>query len=871
MSEINTSVSSLFFISMKYIFSILAILFLFSTAFGQSKKRGKVKRKYRNTETVSKKLQPVYLRGEIYDVDKNPVAGARITIDGTKKVVHTNSFGEFFIKNLQTGKARIRVVFAGYKIKTTDIILRAGKNYKKIMLAEERFHFEPEMVTAQKREQQITDVPLAISSVTAETIGQLNITELNQLGEFVPGLLVSGNLNSPGYTIRGITNDVTGMNYQSRVAVLTNNVPVNQVVPAQIELFDIERVEVLKGPQNTLFGRDAEAGAIHFISKKPENSLNGYVSAGVGNFAQKEVRAAVNIPVIEDILFVRAAGIYFARDGFVSNTFGGALNGKNTQAGRLSIRLLPAYNHTFDLVMNYQKNDAPGIALMSKIFPNTNGVTGIFSGTASLEEGENLSAGKEFLDGTLHYNYYISELNYLSSVSLYQKGNYALRYDGDGSAAAAIDISESGNLEQLFQEIKLNFSRNSKINGSLGSSYRRVKTEQSQLFSSNEQHTFHLFANPLNLVLPDGQPFSVATVPNTPEFGVAAGMPLPIDHREERQILATNQSIELFFDGTVQLSRKFSFSGGARGMFDINKLTEKALFVDGQESTLGLLTENSPNLIFKPSAGRDINKNTISVTGHAGLQFKINDETNIFVNYSRGQRPNVLQFNAAGKEEVVDAETLNNYEGGLKSSFLSRIFIGATGFYQQYRNFQTGEWAVVSDLKKFEYKVNNAGKATMYGIESDIKVAVVKQLDVFANYTWLVAAFDSVNTNGATQKYAGNSLRLSPGHSFTFGFNARANIADNLKLFISPSYSYKSDFYFDDANTPDMKQPGYGLLDINGGLELSDPNVILSVFGTNLLNEQFVLDTGNSSEMFGIATFVPGAPRMFGAKLTWIF
>ncbi|MCF6358877.1 MAG: TonB-dependent receptor, partial [Draconibacterium sp.] len=701
---------------MRQILAIVIVLLVVTPVFGQSKKRGKVKRKYRNVETVSKKLQPVFLRGEIYDSEKNPLIGASVTIDGTRKGVHTNSFGEFLIENLQTGKARIRISYIGYKIKTTDLILRPGENFKKIMLAEENFHIEPVTVSSQKREQQILDVPSAITVVGATSIEQNNITELVQMSEFVPGLYIrEQGTNRPGFVIRGLTSDEVSPSAQPRISTYYNNVPINRASLSVVELFDMERIEVLKGPQNSLFGRSAQAGAVHFISKMPGNKTEGFITAGMGNYAHKEFRAAVNIPVIEDMLFIRAAGIYNARDGYVKNTFGGTLNGKKTIAGRFSARFIPAYNHKIDLVLNYQKDDTPGIAFMSKMFPNTNGVTDIFSGTASLEQGENLATGKDFFDATINYKYYIDEHTYWSSISSYRNGNSSARWDGDGTASAAIDMAEHAAAKQFYQEIRLNFSRNSRLNGSMGGSYWWEKANQTYWFSPNEQNTFHLFFDPTYLVTPDGQPISVPALPNIPQLGPLAGMPLPTDHQEENISMATNQATEIFIDGTYQLTKKIFVTGGIRGVYDIYKLSNNAEFTGGDPSTLGMLTGNYPNLFFKPSDTQEISKNTFSFTGRVGLKYKINDQANVFTNYSRGRRPNVLQFTSTGEKEILDAEILNNYDAGFKTSFLSKVFIDAVGFYQQYKDFQTSAWVADPESGEFNYKVKDGGKATSWG------------------------------------------------------------------------------------------------------------------------------------------------------------
>ena len=506
---------------MKQILSLSLILLISFGVFGQSKKSGKVKRKYRDVEQIATQQPQVFLRGSVYDNDENPVAGANVTIDGTVKGVNTNEFGEFLIENLITGKARIRVSFVGFATKTTDLEMRVGENYKDIMLTKENIHLEPVTVNAQKREQQILDVPAAISAVSANTIERSNITELGPLSDFVPGLYIrEQGANRPSFVIRGLSSEEVSASAQPRVSVYSNNVPVNRASGASVELFDMERVEVLKGPQNTLFGRGAQTGAVHFISKMPVNTTEGNITAGYGNYNQKEFRAAVNVPLIEDKLFVRAAGIYNARDGYVENTFGGTLNGKNTMAGRFSARFLPAWNHKIDLVLNYQKDETPGIAFMSKQFPNTNGVTDVFSGTASLEQGENLGTGKDFFDATLNYKYFINENTSWSSVTSYRNGNSNARWDGDGTASASIDMAETSGAKQFYQEIRGNFSQNSRLIGSLGASYWWEKADQTYWFSPNEQHFASLFLmQPPMPVYPNGQPVVIPALPNIPQMG----------------------------------------------------------------------------------------------------------------------------------------------------------------------------------------------------------------------------------------------------------------------------------------------------------------------------------------------------------------
>lgn len=857
---------------MKSLVSIILLVILITPSWAQSKKRDKVKRKFRSVEAVSTTLPSVIIRGAVYDEDYRPLPGASVSIDGTAKGVNTNEDGEFLLQDLVTGTARVRVSFIGYKTHTADIILRAGQNEKNVMLLQDEIHLEPILVNAQKREQQILDVPAAISSVTNNTLRQSNITNLSTLSEFIPGLYIrEQGANRPTFSIRGLTSDEVSPTAQPRVSVYFNNVPVNRASAASLELYDMQRVEVLKGPQNTLFGRGAQAGAVHYVSQLPTSIFEGTLSAGYGEYGQKELRGAVNVPLIENKLAIRAAGIYSVTDGFVTNTFGGKLMGKETLGGRFSVRFHPAWNHHIDLVLNYQKDDNPGIAFMSNTFPNTEGVADVFSGVTSHEQGTNLGSGKQITDAGLHYKFYLNEHNYWSSITSYRKTQANARWDGDGTASAAIDMAEDGGASQFYQEIRGNFS-NSRLTGVMGTSYWWEKADQRYWFSPNEQHLASLILLPEPTpVTPDGQPLVIPFIPPMPEYGINDPIPLPTNHQEDNYSRGTNMAAEAFMDVSYQLTRKLFVSGGVRAVYDRYKLSSEANFLSGDPSGLGVLLGNYPNVFFRPYTERTITKNTLSFTWRGGIKYRFNEYGNVFANYSRGRRPNVLQFTSTGEEEVLDAEILDNFELGFKADFLDRIFIDLTGFYQLYKNFQTQAWVADPESGEFNLKFQDSGKATSYGAEASIRAAVLEQLDIFANYAWLVTAFDSTDSDGLDQAYAGNNFRLAPEHSFNVGLYAHLNITPTIELFVSPSYAWKSHVFFEDANTPGLEQDAYGLLNINGGFEFDKPNIILSVWASNVLDQNYTTSGGNTGAMFGVPTFVPGPPRMIGTRLTWNF
>ena len=598
--------------------------------------------------TTNAQDQQNTLHGKILDSNKNSLPGASVIIVGTTYGVNANEAGEYLFDQIPAGKLKVQASFVGFKTLIVDFDVQPGQNNLDLTLDYSEIKLDGVTVTSQKREQQILDVPITMSVINARFIEDNNITELDELSEFVPGLQIRmQGTDRPSFVIRGLTSDEVSPAAQPRISVFYNNVPVSRANGAAMALFDMQQVDVLKGPQGTLFGRGAEIGAINYISNKPTSDFNGFVTAGIGNFNQRELNGALNIPVIKDKLLVRIAGIYDYQDGYITNTFGGDLNGKNTIAGRFSASYLPSSKNKADLVLNYQKDDNPGLGFMSMNYPNTEGSNDPFGYVASLEQGNNLANQRDLFDATLTMKHFFNENNYLTSVSSYRKISTYTRWDGDGTAAAAIDMSEDDGARQFFQELRYNYSIKNKLNGSIGGSFWSEKASQNYWFSPNEQDMFHLFFNTGFLVTPDGQPFPVTNLPPDPRLGPLAGLPLVTDHQEENNNNADNQALEGFADANYQLTGKLSITAGIRVINESIDLTNSAQMTGGSPSTLGFLTGNYPNLFFKPGGEQEISTSNLAFTWRGGLKYSFNENSNIFANYSKGRRPEVLQFTSS--------------------------------------------------------------------------------------------------------------------------------------------------------------------------------------------------------------------------------
>ncbi len=846
---------------------IFSLLFMFMlTAVSQPKTRGRVKRKYRNVEQVNENLPQVIFRGLVRDIKKNPIPGASVEILGINRLVHSNEFGQFMLSDLPTGRLRLKISCIGYRTKTIDYVLQQGYNDHYVALDQERMHLEPVISSSQKREKHIPDVPASISVITKSFADKLNVTDFEDVAEYIPMLgyeeLGAG---KAGFYLNG-SNGIAGFTETSpSVAIFSDEVPMINAVSVSPLLFDMERVEVMKGSQNSLFGRNAIGGAVHVISKKPDSRLNGYITAGGGNYGTKEARAAVNVPVINKLLFVRAAGVYSATDGFVKNSFGGTLNGKKNYGGRFSLRFLPAYNHKLDITLNYIQNDHSGMAFMNPWFQLEEGGAEMLDYTASLTLGNELGSRQDLMNGTLNYRYFFNEHNYLTFISSFHKSNASGVWDADGTALAAIEMEDEQTDELLYHELRYNFSRKSRLNGSAGLSYSREKNYRWQGISSDDQLIFEVLNSPGNNTMPAENRFPVHPQPLNP--APMTGFPLTGQHHEENMHDRLIQSAQAYLHFTYRLNQVLFFTGGARAFYDRMQLIHESQFSGGAESSLGQFSNSSPNILYLPSEQQQLSESFLSVAGEAIITYRWNENFNFFVKAARGRKPQVLLSAWDSKPYAVAPETINSAEAGWKSIIKQRVYWDLTGFYRRHSNVHAIQWG--SSAEQGLLAAN--GKAISYGAETALKAALIKGVEVFGNYAWMHSKFDSTGVDGNAYLNAGNSFARSPRHSLSAGLTAKTAIVRGMNLFVTPWYSWNSGFWFTESNSSALVQDGYGLLNLIAGIELDVPKVVLSVYGKNLLEEKYFSSAGHWGGLMGMPTAVPGAPRMMGAKVTWNF
>mgnify|MGYP001800834770 FL=1 len=253
-------------------------------------------------------------------------------------------------------------------------------------------------VTVQKREQILRDVPVAVSAVDAEALNDLGLAEFDQLARFVPGFEVQEQSpNNPGFVIRGITSDSGESNIEPRIAVCQDGISISRSRGSVVELFDLERVEVAKGPQPTLFGRGALIGGVNVIQAKPQFDFGAAATVGVGNLNEVFAEGHITNAIVQDQLAFRLSGRLRQRDGYVEslNPNEDDFNSQDMIALRGGLTWTPDADLRFDLIANYQEDSPSGTSFKSGAFEPIPGASTDAWDPANLNSFGNFLGGKD--------------------------------------------------------------------------------------------------------------------------------------------------------------------------------------------------------------------------------------------------------------------------------------------------------------------------------------------------------------------------------------------------------------------------------------------------------------------------------------------
>ena len=612
------------------------------------------------------------------------------------------------------------------------------------------------LVTAQKRSQDIQDVPIAISAFGAEDLNDKVIDDAVDLSFSVPNLTV----DQFGASLRGVGNLAISTTAEAGLGSLVNGVYLGS--PAtEAEFFDLERIEVLRGPQGTLYGRNTTAGVLNIITQKATDDFEGYVTAGYGNFNAINLRGAINVP-LSDNLATRVAGFYLNRDGFATNLFTGNDVDDRDMFGIRSSTKLELDDTRVDLVVSYFKEDdrrqlrtkvlcTPDPALgcsplesgfgvpdaRSTIFSLTAGALGLLppgsnyfdgslnpSDTRLLNEDVDPSFFTEEWQGSLEINHDFGALT-LTSLSGYTEikrrgfrdfdrfvptANLAIpiTFDflGDGTSVTSNAIlngrRDRSDTREFFQEVRLTSSFNGPLNFILGGNYYDSRTSASSFFTSN------IFAARQQVT------------GLSEEF---AGLLTETDP-------STTESFGFFGEVYFDLSDSTRITGGLRYSDDKKTILTRQIFFNPQPdgSVPDFISGEFERGVF---------------TGRLVIDHRISDDVLGYASFSRGYKAGGINPGEVGLGAIgFDPEFLDAYEIGLKGGTADGTFNGSfSAFYYDYEGLQLGQTTPTSALT-----VNSDAK--VWGVEAQFALRPSSRFQVDGSVSYLnteLVGFESID------------------------------------------------------------------------------------------------------------------------------
>lgn len=700
------------------------------------------------------------------------------------------------------------------------------------------------IVTASKRAENVQDVPLAISVITSQALERSNIREFTDLTKLAPSLTISKTTQPANNSIilRGIGTYAFSIAAEPSVSVVVDDVPLAFQAQAFTDLIDLERVEVLRGPQSTLYGKNASAGLISVITQAPTEEFSARAQFLVTD--DDEQRGAITIagPISKTLGF-RLTGSASRYDGNVSNlTTGNKLNGRKDYSVRGRLRWQPDENTDINLIGHYNRVDTnccvgalisitdPSNFYNRPQFPLSVSLEGITPGKANTKVRNDIEARGDSRDwgGSAKVDYSLGDYT-LTSITAYQR--YKL-YDDQDVDGSDLDIS-STNTPPAPNGYKGGFRAYGEFN---------VKsfTQEFRVTSPSDAPVRYL----LGAFYADND-FDRDFVRE----------PVPL-YQGSYFTTSGSRSKSLFGQMSMDVLPRVTVIGGIRFNSESIRYTY-----------LNRLT----GAFFKDSHDDD------AVTGRVGAEYHPTDDIMLFATYATGYKGQAYDltssFNAAiAAIQPVKPELSKNYEAGFKSSlFDRRVIFNVTAFNTDFTNFQaqSREPSIAGS-----FVLSNVGKVRTRGVEADLAGrfdtfsfsagmayvdAKIRDFPIAQCYPQQTAAQGCLPAagGGSAQDLGGKRLNNAPEWKFNVSATQVVPLdALPFDAFIQGTQSYQSKVNFTLTQDPDAVQKGYGITDLAIGIQAKDSRYKVTAFVNNLFNTHYALNRQDQSNYY----FMGGQP-----------
>lgn len=716
------------------------------------------------------------------------------------------------------------------------------------------------IVTAEKRAQDLQEVPVAISAFTSEGLEMRGISNPQDLQQSVPGLSIGEQTNLGGgakVTLRGVGSENFGPGGDPGVPVHINGHYTQATAYIFRDMIDIERVEVQRGPQGTLYGRNAVGGNINLITKRPSEEFEGSVGFELGNYNRRAANAVISGP-LSDYARGRLVAAGAVRDGFVEELGAGDDRDSvdySSVRGALEIDL----TDKLQVYINGYYFDDTGNTYTRRIDrdPNNAANSDPFKVSSNTpDEAEDNSKGV-----SIDFSLGLESMEF-RSLSAYDKTSTTERHEVDGNAIRLAEYGVDIDIEVMTQEFQLISTHDAPLQWVTGIFYYK---EDSSEIRNNFIDRFDT----------DGDGLT--------------GLDYDVDQPLIHQLGKTDNSAEswaVYGQLDYDLTDNLELVAGLRYTRDEKKYWSGADTVMTDGSTVSIPVGggrfyNVPvygQVFFDNSEGTDWSE----FTWKLGFNYHLSDDAMLYASYTRGYKAGGF---SAKQDAFYDPEFVDALEGGLKGRWLeNRVQTNLALFYYDYQDKQELQFFPPNpQFPNGGVQLINAASATSYGAELEVQAYVTEAIYVDASISYLSAEYDEFNTIDALfpalgfQSLSGNSLPLSPKTKYNLGAQYDWDLEDGLgSLSIRADYSWTDDQWGNALNRDNEnllasgdRIPSYYIVNGRVQWKSSDNSLDVSFYARNLTDEPAI-----SNAFVGSTQEVNQSnidPRTYGIKVNYTF
>jgi iron complex outermembrane receptor protein len=689
------------------------------------------------------------------------------------------------------------------------------------------------IVTAQKRAQNIKDVPISITAVSGATLARQGFVNFNDIAAVAPNMtsLQLGDSRTSTMTIRGVTSQQVNIGQQASLGVFVDGVFMARTgMGATQDFLDIDRIEVLRGPQGTLFGMNTAGGLVDIITRKPDlNQFGGNVDVSYGSYDDLRLRGLITGPILPDVLGFSLGAYSDSHDGYTYDPVNHSHVDNLKKEGARAKLEYSKDNVDATLTADYQhETSLCCAAVISKLDPGANvfgvpvtGPPGYPYSRETIQDTNNSNSNSGGgVSAEINWRFNGFTLTSLASARTWQADPVS---DIDSLPEDFLDgftIHQSH--QQVSEELRLASPSGQKLEYVAGLFY---------FYRHSTEYDY----------LPFGSAASFLTVPGT-------------------NGATTNY-------GSVDDSSYAAF--GHADYHWTDKLTTSAGLRYTQEPQTAYFSQNSNNFAYPTLGVTRQNRNDGALTWQVDLSYKWTPEVTTYASIARGFKPGGFDMTRlqSYSDFQFSPETNTNYEVGLKSNLLDhRLSIDAALYWTDYNNFQALSFDGLNIITR------NAGAFISRGVELQATARPIHGLSLTAAGSYDDAHYvsfpDGQCLPGVTGPCNLSGAPLAGAPRWTFNGSAEYDhpVAANWDGFVRFDYVYKSGMYFAESLDPGTYQPGYGV--VNGRIGLNDHNGLrVSLFATNLTAAKYMSFIYNSPLATGVYVGYVGAPRVIGVDL----